>query len=453
MLKMFLDGARYLMLFFMGMYTYLNFRYFGVDEEEQADICGRQVRYMFVLHLLAYTVLLVHTQDGAVALFYGAQVVFFVCYIFLSRLFYRYVSRILLNNMCMLLCVGFIMLTRLDFEKAVRQFVIVVMAAAVTWIIPLIIDKVLLLERIPWIYGIAGVVLLAAVCLAGNTSFGAQLSLTIHGISLQPSEFVKILFVFFVATMFNRSVSRRQVALTTVMAALHVLILVLSRDLGSALIFFVTYLAMLYVATSDWKLCGVGLLSGCGAAVLAYRLFAHVRQRVFAWRNPWADIDDTGYQITQSLFAIGTGSWFLGLYEGMPKKIPVVEKDFIFAAVSEEMGALFALCLILICLGCFLQFVMIAGQMLVMFYKLIAFGLGVMYLVQVFLTVGGVTKFIPSTGVTLPLVSYGGSSLFSTFILFQVIQGLYIVIRQEEAADLAEMESHPAGEKSSRKDR
>ena len=119
--------------------------------------------------------------------------------------------------------------------------------------------------------------------------------------------------------------------------------------------------------------------------------------------------------ITQSLFAIGTGGWFgMGLCQGMPNRIPVVEKDFIFAAISEEMGAIFAICVLLICLGCFIQFMMIATQMQAMFYKIIAVGLGMEYVVQVFLTVGGVTKFIPSTGVTLPFVSYGGSSIVTT---------------------------------------
>ena len=98
-----------------------------------------------------------------------------------------------------------------------------------------------------------------------------------------------------------------------------------------------------------------------------------------------------------------------------------------FAAISEEMGGIFALCVLLICLGCFLQFMMVAVRMDAVFYKLIAFGLGMEYLVQVFLTVGGVIKFIPSTGVTLPLVSYGGSSVLSTFLVFGVIQGLYIL--------------------------
>lgn len=122
----------------------------------------------------------------------------------------------------------------------------------------------------------------------------------------------------------------------------------------------------------------------------------------------------------------------MGLGQGMPGKIPVVEKDFIFAAVSEELGGIFAVCVLLICLGCFIQFMMIAASMQAMFYKLIAFGLGIEYIIQVFLTVGGVTKFIPSTGVTLPFVSYGGSSILSAFLLFGMIQGLYILKCSDE---------------------
>ena len=110
----------------------------------------------------------------------------------------------------------------------------------------------------------------------------------------------------------------------------------------------------------------------------------------------------------------------------------MVEKDFIFAAISEELGALFAICVLLICISCFVQFVMLAMKMQAMFYKLIAFGLGIVYITQVFLTVGGVLKFIPSTGVTLPFVSYGGSSILATFVLFGIIQGLYIIKRGEE---------------------
>jgi len=422
------------MILLIAIYTYYNFRFFAMkDEDAKRGLCRLQNVAMFMLQILAYLVIYLRTEDERILMFYGAQFLFFLLYLAFYKLFYHNRSRLLLNNACMLLCVSLIILTRISFERAVRQFVIVAAAAVITLIIPFIIDRAWQLAKLPWVYGSIGLCLLLLVCLLGNTSFGAQLSINLGGFSFQPSEFVKISFVFFVATMFYRSLDFKNVVITTAVAAAHVLILVLSKDLGSALIFFVTYLLMLFVATGNWFYLGAGAGCGTAAAMIAYKLFYHVRVRVEAWQNPWADIDGKGYQITQALFAIGTGGWFgMGLYQGMPKKIPVVEKDFIFAAISEELGGVFALCILLICLGCFLQFMLIAARMQAMFYKLIAFGLGVVYVVQVFLTIGGVIKFIPSTGVTLPFVSYGGSSVFSTFILFGVIQGLYILKRNEE---------------------
>ena len=435
MINLVVEISRYLIILLIAIYTYYNFRCFSLKREEDRNFaCGRQLVCMFMLHFLAYVVIVLNTKSEALMLFYGVQVLFFVCYIYLTRFFYRHVSRPLLNNVCMLLCTGFIILTRLNPERAMRQFLIVAVSAVITWIIPFIMERVWQLVRLPWLYGILGMTLLAVVFAAGNTSYGAQLSLTVKGISIQPSEFVKILFVFFVASMFYRSISFRQVAVTTAVAAAHVLLLVLSKDLGSALIFFVTYLLMLFVATSNWFYLGAGAMSGAGASMIAYKLFAHVRRRVEAWRDPWADIDDKGYQVTQGLFAMGTGGWFgMGLYQGIPEKIPVVDKDFVFAAISEELGALYAICLLAICVSCFVQCMVIAMKMQAMFYKLIAFGLGIMYITQVFLTVGGVLKFIPSTGVTLPFVSYGGSSILATFVLFSIVQGLHILKRGEEA--------------------
>jgi cell division protein FtsW (lipid II flippase) len=437
MINLIIDISRYLMILLIALYTYLNFRYFSFqDEKRKNSICRRQNIFMFLIHLLAYGIIWLETEDERMLVFYGAQVLFFLGYLFLYRLFYRNLSKLLVNNMCMLLSIGFIMLTRLSFDKAVKQFTIVAVAAAVTCIIPFVIDRVWQLSKISWVYGLGGMILLGIVCVAGTTSYGAQLSIGISGFSFQPSEFVKISYVFFIATMFYRSVSFKTILAVSGVSALHVLILVLSKDLGSALIFFVTYVFMLFIATGKWRYLLGGLVGGILSSTLAFQLFSHVKTRVAAWLNPWSDIAGKGYQISQSLFAIGTGGWFgMGLYRGMPRKIPVVEKDFIFSAISEELGGIFALCVLLICLGCFLQFMMVAGNMQAVFYKLIAFGLGMIYAVQVFLTVGGVTKFIPSTGVTLPLVSYGGSSVLSTFIIFGIIQGLYILKRNEEEED------------------
>ena len=427
--------SRYLMILLIMIYTYYSFRYYFMKEEaDQGRAVRRQTVCLFMLHFLANLLIVLNTESPALAAFYGAQTVFFLGYIYLYRLFYRKVSRTLVNHVCLFLMTGFVMLTRLNPEQAMRQFVIAVIAAAVTWIIPFVMDRVWQLAKIPWIYGLFGLFLLILVCAAGNTAYGAQLSLGWGGFSFQPSEFVKISYVFFIATMFYRSTEFKSVAVTTAVAAAHVIVLVLSRDLGSALIYFIAYLAMLFAATSNWLYAGTGAAGGILAAVLAYGLFPHVRRRVAAWADPWSDIADTGYQTAQALFAVGTGGWFgMGLYQGMPEKIPVVNKDFIFAAVCEELGGLYALCLLAVCLCCFFQFVIIAMKMRAMFYKLIAFGLGTVYITQVFLTVGGAVKFIPSTGVTLPFVSYGGSSLFASFALFNIIQGLYILKREEEA--------------------
>ncbi len=430
--------SKYLLILLMLIYTYYNFRFFSLpDDEAKLGLCRLQNVPLFLIFIVAGAVIYMQTEDEKTMMFLGAQLVFFVLYQLLYRLIYHNASRLLLNNMCMLLCTSFIMLTRISTEKAIRQFIITAVAAVITMIIPYIIDRVWQLAKIPWIYGTIGLLLLLIVCIIGNTSFGAQLSISIGGFSFQPSEFVKISFVFFIATMFYRSIEFKNVVITTCVAAAHVLILVLSKDLGSALIFFLAYVLMLFIATSKWLYLAGGLGSGCAAAVMAYKLFSHVRVRVEAWQDPWSDIAGKGYQVSQALFAIGTGGWFgMGLYQGMPKKIPVVEKDFIFAAISEEMGGIYALCILLLCLGCFMQFMLIATRMQALFYKLIAFGLGIEYIVQVFLTIGGVTKFIPSTGVTLPLISYGGSSILSTFILFGVIQGLYILKRNEEEEEM-----------------
>ncbi len=453
MTNLIVEISKYLMILLMAIYTYANFRFFSLKEPEaKRRVCGRQNRAMFAIHFLAYVVLCLKTEDEAfrftLMAFYGAQVVFFLCYIYLYRLIYRNVSRLLVNNTCMLLCVGFIMLTRLSLskglDKALRQFAIVVAAAAAAWLVPYVMGRFWQLYKLQWVYAGAGLLVLLVVWAAGNESFGAQLSITIGSISVQPSEFVKLSFVFFVASMFYQSLDFKTICITTAVAAAHVVVMVLSKDLGGALIFFITYVFMLFIATGNWLYLGSGLAVGCTASVTAFRMFDHVRRRVFAWSNPWADIDNKGYQITQSLFAIGTGGWFgMGLCQGMPGKIPVVEKDFIFSAVSEEMGGIFAICLLLICLGCFIQFMMIAAEMQAVFYKLIAFGLGMEYIIQVFLTVGGVTKFIPSTGVTLPFVSYGGSSIVSTFLLFGAIQGLYIIKRNDEE-ELAAAEGQTA---------
>jgi cell division protein FtsW (lipid II flippase) len=362
-----------------------------------------------------------------------AQLLFLVAILILYQICYPSASRLIVHNMCMLIVIGWIMITRLSYTKALRQFFFVVFGAIVGLILPILIRKIKGLSRWGYIYAAIGLTALIAVVLLGQISGGAKLGFTIAGFGVQPSEFVKILYVFFVASAFSQSTRFKDLVRTTIFAAAHVLILVLSTDLGAALILFVVYLVMLYVATRNLLYAGAGIAAGSVAAVLGYHMFAHIKTRVQAWQDPFATYQDGGYQVAQSLFAIGTGSWFgMGLYQGLPDSIPVAEEDFIFSAISEELGLIFALCLILVCLSCYVMFLNIAMSIRNHFYKLLALGLGTCYIFQVFLTIGGVTKFIPSTGVTLPLVSYGGSSVLSTMMMFGIIQGLYILREDEE---------------------
>lgn len=424
------DLSKYAFIILIALYTSLSYSVLRKrDQEEVRHGFRLQILNLFLIHALAFVVLYMQTGEMKLAVFYAFQFFLLQAVLVFTRIIYPKANRLVLNNMCLLLAIGFIMLTRLSYDKAVRQFQI----AAVALIVPVLIRKCGFLQKLPWLYGIGGLALLMAVAVVGKTTSGAKLSLVIGKFVFQPSEFVKITFVFFVAAMLSKSTEFADIVRTTILAAAHVLVLAVSSDLGGALLFFVTYLVMLYVATKKPLYFLAGLGAGSVAAVIGYHLFAHVRVRVLAWTDPFSVIENEGYQITQSLFAIGTGRWFgMGLNLGMPNKIPVVEQDFIFSAIAEEMGGIFAVCLILICMSCFIMFINIAMQIKNRFYKYTALGFGTLYGFQVFLTIGGAIRFIPSTGVTLPLVSYGGSSLASSILMFYIIQGMYLLKEDED---------------------
>ncbi len=431
--------SKYLLIFLILAYTFGCFSIFGQeDSDEKNKILKRQFVIMLILHFVAYMVMFLQTSDVKYIVLFGAQTVLITVVTILYKVAYPDASRLILNNMCMLIGIGLIMISRLDFDKAIRQYVLVCGSLAISLVVPVIIRKVkfLMAPRMVYIYGGIGLIALVAVAILGQTTYGAKLAITIAGISIQPSELVKIVFVFFIALRLYQATDFKNVVITTILAALHVLVLTISTDLGAAVILFVVYLVMLYVATKKFWYMGAGIGAGAIAAVIAYQLFSHVRVRVLVWEDPFAVYDSGGYQIAQSLFAIGTGGFSgLGLFQGAPETIPVADEDFIFSAISEELGVIFALCVILICVSCYIMFLNIAMQLHNRFYKLVALGLGTCYIFQVFLTIGGVTKFIPSTGVTLPFISYGGSSLLSTSIMFAIIQGLYI-LREDEEDDI-----------------
>ena len=435
MTNLIVELSKYALILLMALYTCMTFVSFRMKSRKSSDFMLTEMTFiMLLLQFVAYMVLYLKLGEQEVIIYYyGFQALFLLLITLLWRLFYKNIHSTLLSNMCMLINIGFIILTRIDFEKSLRQFKIVSIAMIGTLLIPVIIRKWKNCMKFEKIYGVLGILLLGAVLILSAATYGANISFTVAGVTLQPSEFVKILFVFFVAGRFAKSTEFRDVVITTVFAAAHVLILVASTDLGAALLFFVTYLVMIYVATKKPVYCAAGLGGGALAGVAAYHLFSHVRVRVLAWSDPWSCIDKEGYQVAQSLFAIGTGGWTgMGLGQGLPSNIPFVEKDSVFSAISEELGGIFAICVILICMCVFLSFFYLAMKVGNKFYRYVAMGLGTMYATQVLLTIGGVIKFIPLTGVTLPLISYGGSSVLSTLIMLGIIQGISLIVHDEE---------------------
>lgn len=430
MVHIIVSASRFSMIMLIAIYTYYCFAALrsNISPARQERIYHKQTLVMYELLLNGNLVLFLVLEDMRVLGLMVCEMVLFAITLIIYKKIYENASKSLVNNMCMLLTISFIILTRLDMEKAIKQLLFASVAVVITCFIPILVAKLKVWDKLKFVYGVVGIAGLLFVLVAASTTYGAKLSISIGPIVLQPSEFIKIIFIFFSACMLQDVRDFQYLVKTTIIAALHVLILVASRDLGGALIYLVTYLVMVYVATRKPIYMFLGVAAGALASVVAYYLFGHVRDRVIAWKDPLSVIDDQGYQISQSLFAIGSGGWFgSGLGLGMPGKIPVVTTDFVFAAISEEMGAFFAICIIFICISCFLMIFNIAMQVKDYFYKLIALGIGTLYGTQTFLALGGVTKFIPSTGVTLPLISYGGSSLLSTMILFAIIQGLYVL--------------------------
>jgi len=422
--------SKYLVVLSMLFYTYFGFSIFRFEEKRKRNrVLNRMFGLMIFMHMVNYLVLFLSSNNYQLWILYGAQLMLLIFMSIVYRWIYPNVNELVLQHMMMLLTIGFVFMARLSFKTAVRQVIFAAAGVIGCLIVPIIIEKFKALKKLRLPLAGAGIFLLLLVFAFGVKSYGATNWINIGGIiRLQPSEFVKLLFVISMAGLLCEVETFRQILFVSAIAAVHVLILVAEKDLGGALIFFVTYIVMLTIATKNMYYLFAGLGAGSMAAVGAYYVFYHVQVRVLAWRDPWALIDNQGYQVAQSLFAIGTGGWLgMGLGQGLPTSIPVVKSDFIFSAISEEMGAIYAICLILICMSCFIMFINISMRLKDPFYKLIALGFSVMYAIQVFLNIGGVTKLIPSTGVTLPLISSGGSSMLTTIIMFNVIQGLYLL--------------------------
>ncbi|MDR3308221.1 MAG: FtsW/RodA/SpoVE family cell cycle protein [Coriobacteriales bacterium] len=330
--------------------------------------------------------------------------------------------------------IGIAFVMRLAPALAGRQVAWLFLGVAAMVVTLIVVPSLRKLGTYKYTIMIVGIVLLLLPALVGTEIGGSKIWLELGGFSFQPGELAKVLVVIFLASYLadNRemlSVSKRRVlgikvpnfktlAPLLIMWVISLVIVVFERDLGSALLFFGLFLVMIYAATGRKTYVVAGALLAVVGGVAAWLLFDHVQTRVAIWLDPFAYAQGSGYQLVQALYSLADGDLFgSGIGRGMPNLIPVVESDFIFVAMAEEMGLL-GVC------GILLLYVLFAVRGMATAARarsdvdaFIAVGLTAAIVLQAFVIVGGDTCLIPLTGVTLPFISQGGSSLLASFII------------------------------------
>lgn len=391
----------------------------------------------FVLMLFALTAFILLSLKGeldVLTLLMGVLVcsIFLFQYLLLCYLFGG-IDRYLLLMVDTLCIVGFIMLQRLQPALAFRQVEWFGLGSIFLLLTILYVKFFKHWDKLNYPLMVIGLGVLILTLAIGKEIGGAKNWIQIWKYNVQPSEFVKIILVLVLSADLKTNKSRLRRLPVLLFTASVILLVVLQKDLGAAFLYFCLFVFLYYIATSDLLIvAGASLLASLGA-VISYYLFGHVRTRIAAWRNPWADVENKGYQIAQSLIAIASGGWVgLGLGLGSPYVIPASKTDFIFAAICEEMGILTGISII----GLYLL-IMVRGVVIALRAKkpgdtLLAMGATVSLAIQSFTIIGGVVKLIPLTGVTMPFVSYGGSSMLVSFGLLGIVQGIAIKNSQKE---------------------
>ncbi len=332
--------------------------------------------------------------------------------------------------------IGIAFITRLAPDLALRQVGWLFLGVFFMVLILVFIKNLDRLGNYKYTIMIAGTLLLLSPLLPviGTEIYGSRIWLSIASFSFQPGEIAKICIVIFLAaylaqnremlSIFTHEIGPFKIpdlrALVPVLAmwAIALLIIVFERDLGSALVLFFVFLTMLYVATGRKAYIVISLILLAIGFVAAYFLFSHVQVRVDTWLDPFSDPTDTGYQLVQSIFSIADGGMFgVGIGNGLAEDIPIVESDFIFSAIAEETGLLGAAGVLLLYLCFAIRGILISVRAKSDVSSFMALGFTSIIILQAFIIVGGVTRLIPLTGLTLPFVSQGGSALLASFII------------------------------------
>ena len=327
----------------------------------------------------------------------------------------------------MLISIGIIMIYRIDATLGVRQLIWLSLGIVIFFMTYFIMKYIRGWKDWTYLYIGGAYVLFFLTFILGSRIKGSINWIKIGSFRFQPAEIIKLLVIFIISSYYANVEKWKEIKYASyyLMGIIYsfILLLFLQRDLGTAVIFYLIFITIQFIYEEDRKLIlyNIGLFAIGGS--LGYTIFDHVKIRFQSWLNPWKYIDRQGYQITQSLFAIAEGGFFgKGLGLGYPDFIPEVHTDFIFSAICEEMGIFTGIGIIMLFMILVYRGFKIAISQEEKFYRILALGISILLGVQAFIILGGVLKVIPLTGITLPFVSYGGSSILSSFIALGILQ-------------------------------
>lgn len=348
---------------------------------------------------------------------------------YVIRRFYPDGDKFLLIFAGIMSSIGIAMIYRLQPSEGIKQVVWFIVGIIVYILTVVLLPDMNKLSKQKKIYLIITVVLMPLAILFGKETYGATNWVYIGGFGFQPSEFAKITLVLYLASVLKDYEAEsknhiKQLIEPAIVVMFSLGCLVLQRDLGSALIFFGVAVSILYVATSKGKYVATCLGLFAVGCTIAYKLFAHIRLRVQIWLDPWSNPDAYGAgQIVQGLYSISSGGMFgSGLGQGYPKFVPVATSDYIFAVICEEFGMVFGIGIMILFFLLFYRGIRAAFVTENKFAQIAAVGLSIMIACQTLVIIGGIFKVIPLTGIALPFVSYGGSSMFTTFFALGILQ-------------------------------
>lgn len=379
------------------------------------------------------------------AMIMGLIICFLIGYsYFIIRRFFPDGDKYIFIFACVLSVIGIVMLYRIDIlnlavrnmdllnkvnkphnvtNYALKQIIWFAFGVTAYIIIVVLLPDIKRFSKYKYVYMAVTLIFMSMGTLMGSEVYGSKNWIFIGGYSFQPSEFGKLFFVAYLSSALMNYDNYKKLIEPAIVVMVCLVFMVLQKDLGSALIFFGIAITMLYIATSKLKYIIACLGLFVAGSAISYRLFNHVRVRFLIWKDPMKYVNDESYQVVQSMISIAWGGMTgTGLGLGYPGYVPVNATDFIFSVICEELGILSGLAIIVIFFLLFYRCMRAAVFVKNNFSRLIAVGFASMIASQVLVIVGGVINLIPLTGITLPLVSYGGSSMLITFFALGIVQ-------------------------------